>query len=62
MIKKFPRFAGDISPNIDNYDQEYVRLAKFLDKFLPKEKTVTYKAARSDCPVGRRWPTERAPR
>jgi len=36
------RFAGDISPDIDDYDAEYVRLAQWLDKFLPKEDVKTY--------------------
>lgn len=37
-----PRFIGDISPNIDDYDAEYVRLAQWLDKFLPKEEYKVY--------------------
>jgi len=37
MIKSNrPQFEGDISPNVDDYDTEYVRVASWLDKFLPK--------------------------
>lgn len=45
---KIPRFAGDIEPNIDNYDAEYARIAKWLDQFLPKEETVTYSVKLTD--------------
>jgi len=30
-----PRFIGDLNVNVDDYDAEYVRIARFLDKFLP---------------------------
>jgi len=43
-----PRFAGDITPKIDDYDAEYVRIAKWLDKFLPKEEIKTYEVKLSD--------------
>jgi len=43
-----PRFAGDINPNIDNHDEEYVRVAKWLDRFLPKEEIKTYKVKLTD--------------
>jgi len=43
-----PRFAGDITPDINDYDAEYVRIAKWLDKFLPKEEIKTYKVKLSD--------------
>ena len=45
---RIPRFAGDITPNIDDHDEEYVRIAKWLDKFLPKEEIKTYKVQLSD--------------
>ena len=35
--KHIPRFAGDIKPDVNDPDAEYVRLAKWLDKFLPKD-------------------------
>jgi hypothetical protein len=37
-----PQFIGDINPDIDDYDAEYIRLAQWLDKFLPKEPLKTY--------------------
>ena len=43
-----PRFDGDITPNVDDYDAEYARIAKFLDEFLPKEDVVTYKVNLTD--------------
>jgi transglutaminase-like putative cysteine protease len=48
MVVKIPRFAGDISPDIDNYDAEYARVAKWLDKFMPKEELKTYDVKLSD--------------
>jgi transglutaminase-like putative cysteine protease len=37
-----PQFIGDINPDIDDYDAEYIRLAQWLDKFLPKEPLTAY--------------------
>lgn len=37
-----PQFIGDIEPDIDDLDAEYIRIAKWLDKFLPKEPLKTY--------------------
>lgn len=48
MVFKFKRFIGDISPDIDNYDAEYVRIARWLDKFLPKEDLKSYEVELSD--------------
>lgn len=43
MAKNYqPRFEGDITPNVDDYDAEYARVAKWLDGFLPKEDIKTY--------------------
>jgi len=42
------RFVGDINPDINNLDAEYARVAKWLDKFLPKEDFVTYDIKLSD--------------
>jgi transglutaminase-like putative cysteine protease len=42
------RFIGDISPDVDDYDAEYVRLASWLDKFMPKEDLKTYGVKLSD--------------
>lgn len=36
------RFIGDINPDIDDYDTEYVRIAQWLDKYLPKEDMKVY--------------------
>lgn len=47
-MKRAPRFAGDIEPDINNYDEEYVRIAKWLDAFLPKEEAVTYNVKLTD--------------
>jgi transglutaminase-like putative cysteine protease len=47
-MAKIPRFAGDIKPDYTNYEAEYVRIAKFLDRFLPKEDTVTFKVKLTD--------------
>lgn len=41
-MSKPQRFIGDINPNIDDYDAEYVRIAKWLDNFMPKEPIKTY--------------------
>lgn len=41
-MSKIQRFIGDITPNIDDYDAEYVRIAKWLDEFMPKEPIKTY--------------------
>lgn len=43
-----PQFEGDITPNVDNYDAEYARVAKWLDNFLPKEDLKTYEVQLSD--------------
>lgn len=42
------RFAGDIKVNIDDSEAEYARVAKFLDGFLPKESTKTFKVQLSE--------------
>lgn len=42
------RFQGDISVNIDNYDEEYVRVASWLDKAMPPEDGITYEVKLSD--------------
>lgn len=41
-------FIGDINPNIDDYDAEYIRIAQWLDKFLPKEEMTVYDVKLSD--------------
>ena len=43
-----PRFKGDIKPKITDWESEYVRIARFLDRFLPKEDTVTFKVKLTD--------------
>ncbi len=48
MQRQVPRFAGDTTVNVDDYDAEYVRIAKFLDGFLPKEDKVILKVNLSD--------------
>lgn len=48
MASRAPRFSGDIEPDVDNYDAEYARIAKWLDQFLPKEETVTYNVQLTD--------------
>jgi len=47
-MAKTQRFIGDINPDINNYDEEYTRVARWLDKFLPKEPIKTYKVKLSD--------------
>ena len=42
ITNKAPRFIGDITPNIDDPDAEYIRIAQWLDKALPKEDLKTY--------------------
>jgi len=43
MAKNYqPRFEGDITPDVDDHDAEYARVAKWLDGFLPKEDIKTY--------------------
>ena len=37
-----PKFIGDINPDVDDLDAEYIRLARWIDKFLPKEPLVAY--------------------
>jgi transglutaminase-like putative cysteine protease len=37
-----PRFIGDIKPDIDDLDEEYVRISRWLDKYLPKEDMKVY--------------------
>lgn len=48
MSQYQPRFIGDIKPNIDDPESEYVRIAQWLDKFLPKEEIKTYNVKLSD--------------
>jgi transglutaminase-like putative cysteine protease len=48
MAKSTGRFIGDISPKIDDYDSEYIRLAQWLDKYMPKEPMKTYDVKLSD--------------
>lgn len=48
MVSKTQRFSGDITPNVDDYDSEYARIAKWLDDFLPKEDLKTYDVELSD--------------
>ena len=43
-----PRFIGDINPDIDDYDSEYVRIAQWLDNFMPSEPITTYEVKLSD--------------
>jgi len=43
-----PQFEGDITPNVDDYDAEYARVAKWLDNFLPKEDLKTYDVQLTD--------------
>jgi len=42
------RFIGDINPDISNPEAEYVRLAQWLDRSLPKEEIKTYGVKLSD--------------
>ena len=42
------RFIGDINPDVNNPETEYVRLAQWLDKSLPKEEIKTYGVKLSD--------------
>ena len=48
MSQRPQRFIGDIEPNIDDYDAEYVRIAQWLDKFLPKEEMTVYDVKLTD--------------
>jgi transglutaminase-like putative cysteine protease len=41
-MSKPQRFIGDINPDTNDYDAEYIRIAKWLDQFLPKEPIKTY--------------------
>jgi len=43
-----PQFEGDISPNVDDHDAEYARVAKWLDNFLPKDDLKTYDVQLTD--------------
>ena len=48
MSQRPQRFIGDINPDIDDYDAEYVRIAQWLDKFLPKEEMTVYDVKLTD--------------